>query len=110
MRAQQDIPAEIEAVLGVERGMVLWKIQRVEVVALRLGFGAGHAREAELTEDVADLVHHLGDEMQPATPLAAARHREIDAGQSRRALLETGLARVDRALELALQRVGGAAD
>ena len=55
-------------------------------------------------------IHDLGDEMQPATPLAAARQREIDAGQIRRALLETGLTRVDRALELALQRVGGAAD
>src|SRR5256885_17006852 len=91
MRAQQDTPAEIEAVLGVERGMVLGKIQRVEVVALRLGFRAGHAREPQLAEDVADLVHDLGDEMQPATPLPAARQREIDTGQIRRALLDTAL-------------------
>src|SRR5438552_16719963 len=100
MRAQQDIPAEIEAVLGVERGMVLGKIQRVEVVALRLGFRAGHAREPQLAEDVADLVHDLGDEMQPDTPLAATQQRETEARQIRRELLETGQTRVDRAVEL----------
>src|SRR5438552_15357218 len=100
MRAEHDIAAEIEAVLRVERRMILGEIQRVEVVALRLGFRAGDARETELAEDVADLVDDLGDEMQSAPPLPAAGHRVIHIGERRGAALELDHTRLTRMLEL----------
>src|SRR2546425_5643264 len=90
--------------------MVLGEVQRVEVVALRLRFRTDDAREAKLLEDVADLVHDLRDDVQPAAPLAPARHGEIDIGETRRAALELTLTRFDSALELPLQGIRGAAD
>ena len=110
VRAQQDVAAQVKAVLRVERRMVFGKVQCVEVVALRLGFRSDYAREAQLAEDVADLVHHLRDEVQPAAPLAPARHGEVDVGQTRRAALELTLARFDGAFELPLQGIRGSAD
>jgi hypothetical protein len=110
VRAQQDVAAQIETVLRVERGMVLGEVQRVEVVALRLGFRSDDAREAELFEDVADLIHDLGDDVDAAAPLAPARHGEIDRGETRHAALELALARCDGALEFPLQGVRGAAN
>ncbi|HLQ58477.1 MAG TPA: hypothetical protein VK113_03100, partial [Gemmatimonadales bacterium] len=95
---------------GVERRMVFGEVQRVEVVALGLGFRPDRAREAQLAEDVADLVHDLSDEVQPAAPLAPAGHREIEPCERGGAALQIGLAPVDGALEVALQRVGLGAD
>ena len=109
VRAQHDVAAKVEAVLGVERGMVLGEIQRVEIVVLGLGFGTDDAREAKLFEDVADLVDDLRDEMEAAAPLPASGHREIGAGERGGAALELELTRCDRRLKLMLQRVGRAA-
>src|SRR2546425_9696070 len=93
--------------------MVFGKIQSVEVVALGLDLGAHRAREAELVEDLADLVHDLRDEVQPPRPAGAAGHREIDARHAPPRLasaLELALPGRERRLEVALQGVGGAAD
>jgi len=100
VRAQQDVPAQIEAVLRVERRMVFGEVQRVEVVVLGLGFGADDAREAELFEDVADLVYDLGDDVDAAAPLGPAGQREIDVGERGGAALEFALTLFDRVLEL----------
>jgi len=100
MRAQHDVAAEVEAVLRVERGVVFRKIQRVEIVALGLGFRADDACEAELFEDVADLVDDLGDEMQATAPLRAGGHREVHIGEPRRGALQRLLALFDGAFEL----------
>jgi len=48
--------------------------------------------------------------VQAAVPLPPAGHREIDPYERGGAALQIGLAIVDRALELALQRVGLTAD
>src|SRR5439155_18751105 len=77
----------------------------VEVVALGFDLGAHGAREAELAEDLADLVHDLGDEMQAAPPLRPARHGQVRAGRAVRRALQLALARLERRLELALQGV-----
>jgi hypothetical protein len=100
VRAQQDVPAQIEAVLRIERRMIFGEVQRVEVVVLGLGFGADDAREAELFEDVADLVYDLGDDVDAAAPLGPAGQREIDARERGGAALEFALTLFDSVLEL----------
>src|SRR6266566_5260111 len=109
MCAQEDVAAEVEAVLRVERRMILGKSEGVEVVALGLRLRTDGAREPQLAEDVADLVDDLRDNVKPTAPLRAAGHREVDVGDRRDAALEIALALFDGALELALQRVGGTA-
>src|SRR6185503_20431038 len=86
--------------------VILREVQRVEVVPLGLGFGTDDAREAQLSEDFADLVHDLRDDVAAAGPLAPARHGEIDVFELGGAALELAVAGFDRALELALQRIG----
>src|SRR5207248_3718661 len=61
-------------------------------------------------EDLADLVHHLGDGVQPARPVGAAGHGEIEAGSAGGGALQVTLPGRERRLELLLQGVGGAAD
>ena len=90
--------------------MVFGEVQRVEVVALSLGFGADDTGEAELFEDVADLVYDLRDDVDAAAPLGPAGQREIDARERGGAALQVALAVFDGPLELALQRVGLTAD
>src|SRR5258705_4978034 len=90
--------------------MILGKVQRVEVVALGLGFGADDARKAQLFEDVADLVYDLGDDVDAAAPLAARGHREIDGGERCGAALEIALASFDRLLQLSFQDIRCSAD
>jgi len=90
--------------------MVFGEVQCVEVVLLGLGLGADHAREAELFEDVADLVDDLRDDVQPAAPLAPARQRDIDAAELGGRVFERAFAIFDRALELALQGVRSSPD
>jgi len=80
--------------------MVFGEVQRVEVVVLGLGFGADDAREAELFEDVADLVYDLGDDVDATAPLGPAGQREIDVGERGGAALEFALTLFDRVLEL----------
>ena len=110
MRAQQHVATQVEAVLRVERRVVFGKVQCVEIVALGLGFRAHHAREAELFEDLADLVHDLRDDVHPAPPLTAAGHREIDGGERCGSALELELTLCDRVLELSFEGIRCSAD
>ena len=55
------------------RRMVGREVERAEVVPLGLDLGADGAGEAQLAEDVADLVDHLGDGMQSAPPRGGGR-------------------------------------
>ncbi len=80
--------------------MVFGEVQRVEVVVLGLGFGADDAGEAELFEDVADLVYDLGDDVDAATPLGPAGQREIDARERGGSALEIALTLFDSVLKL----------
>src|SRR5712691_5048236 len=105
MCAQEDVAAEVEAVLRVERRMIFGKIERVEVVALGLRLRTDGAREPQLAEDVADLVDDLRDNVEPTAPLRTAGHREIDPCQRGAAPLQLELSSLDGALEIALQRV-----
>src|SRR5262245_15955098 len=77
VRAQQELRTDVERVLRIQRRMVFGEVERIEVIALGLDFGPHRAREAELTEDLANLVHDLRDDVQTAAPLWAARQREI---------------------------------
>ena len=85
--------------------MVLGKVQCVEVVALGLGFGADDAREAQLLEDVADLVDDLRDDVDAAAPLGPAGQREIDVGERRGAALELELTRCDSVRKVAFEGI-----
>jgi len=105
VRAQQDVATQVEAVLRVERRMVFGEVQRVEVVALSLGFGADDTGEAELFEDVADLVYELRDDVDAAAPLGPAGQREIDVGKRRGSALEIALTLFNRVLKLSLQGI-----
>src|SRR5438309_1566224 len=91
MCAQEDVAAEVEAVLRVERRMIFRKIERVEVVALGFRLRTDGARKPQLAEDVADLVDDLRDNVEPAAPLRAAGHGEIDACQRGAAPLQLEL-------------------
>ena len=107
--AQQHVSAQIERVLGIHGRMVLGEVERGEVIALGLGLRPDGAGEAELVEDLADLVHHLGDEVETAPPLGAPRHREVELAGDARGRLERPLVGRERLLELALQGVRGRA-
>ncbi len=85
--------------------MVFGEVQRVEVVALSLGFGADDAGEAELFEDVADLVYDLRDDVDAAAPLGPPGQREIDVGERRGSALEIALTLFDSVLKLSFQGI-----
>ncbi|OLC73317.1 MAG: hypothetical protein AUH78_13970 [Gemmatimonadetes bacterium 13_1_40CM_4_69_8] len=106
MGPQQQVPAQVKGVLGVDGRVVLGEIEGGEIVALGLHLGADGPGEAHLVEDLADLARHLGDEVEAAGPGRAARHGEI--GRSARAggARQGTLPRRERRLELALQLVG----
>src|SRR3989475_5092473 len=112
MGAEQQVLAQVERVLGVEGGMITREVQREEIVALGLRLGTHGAGEAQVAEDVADLVHDLGDEMAAAVPGGAAGHGEVETcdGTGGAPPPELALARGERGFELALQGVGGGAD
>ena len=109
VRAQHDAVAHIKGILGVERRVIVREVERVEVIALGLGFGAHGAGEAQLAEDLADLVHDLCDQMQAALPAGAARHGQVQIPGGDGGALELALARGERRLEIALQGVRDAA-
>src|SRR5207245_10897773 len=61
------------------------------------------ACEAQLTEEVADRVHDLCDEVEAAAPDGAPGHGQVQASRGPRGALELALAGRERSLELALQ-------
>ena len=77
VRAQQDLPAHVEGVLHVARGMVLRDVERLEVVVVELDLGALGHREAHAGEHVHDLVVHPRQGMEAPGDDAAARERQI---------------------------------
>ena len=82
------------------RRVVLGHVERGEIVPIVLDLGPGRDREAEVGEDLGQLVHHLADRMDAALGRAGARKREVErlggelAVELRR--LERRLARRDR--------------
>src|SRR5262245_40948997 len=77
MRTQERVTAQIQRVVRVERRMVRRKVQRVEVVPVRLRLRALRDGEPELAEDAFDLLDDDGDRMLRAAPLASRRHRQV---------------------------------
>src|SRR6266404_616760 len=77
-----------------------WESSARRSCSAGLGFGADHAREAQLLEDVADLVHDLRDDVDAAVPLAPPGQREIDGGERCGAALQLELTCLDRLLEV----------
>src|SRR2546422_3486630 len=110
MGAQQHVPAQVERILGVQGRVILGEIEGEEIVPFGLGLGTDGAREPELAKDLADLVHDLGDEVEPALPASAAGHGEVQAGDRAGGALELALAGLEGGFELALQRVRRRAD
>ena len=75
MRAQHTVVGHEERVVHVARRMIARNVERLEVVIVVLDLGSLVDREAQLDEDVDDLVEHLRERMEvPA--------REAHAGQA----------------------------
>jgi hypothetical protein len=84
--------------------MVAREVERAEVVPVGLGFGAQRDGEAELAEDVLDLVHDERDRVFGAQPLSAARHCQVSLGlRASSVLCQRSRTSVDRFLD---QRLG----
>ena len=103
--AQEPAALEIQRVVHVHCRMIGRKVQRAEVVPLVLGLGPGRDREAQITEDRLDFLHHDRDGVLGTAPLAASGHREIDRGRRGRHGGELGAPRDDGLLELLLYGV-----
>src|SRR2546422_7694084 len=110
MGAQQHGPAQVKRVLGVEGRVILGEVEGEKVVPFGFGLGTHGARESELAKDLTDLVHDLGDEVEPALPAGAAGHGEVHARDRAGGALEVALAGFEGGLELALQGVRRRAD
>jgi hypothetical protein len=63
--------------VGVERGVVLGKVEGGEVVPIGLRFGTEGDREAELAEDPVDLLDDESDRVLGALPATARRQRQV---------------------------------
>jgi hypothetical protein len=69
---------EVEGVLHRPRRVVLRHVERGEIIPLALDLGAFCDREAEVRENLGQLVHHLADRVhRPARP-GLDRKRQID--------------------------------
>ena len=79
VRAQQLAVGKIERVVHRPRRMIGGDVERFEVVEVVFDLGTGGDVEAGLAEQLLDAQPHLGDRMQSATRLAAARQRDVDA-------------------------------
>jgi len=90
--------------------VVLGEVQGEEVVALGLGLGTHGTGEPELAEDVTDLVHDLGDQVEPTLPAGAAGHGEVQSRDRAGGVLELALAGGERRPRTPLQRVRRRAD
>ena len=77
MRPQEDLPAHVERVLHVARGVVLRDVEGLEVVVVELDLGPLGDGEPHPGEHVHDLVVHLGERVEPARDDAAARERQV---------------------------------
>ena len=85
------------------------EVERVEVVTGRLDLATVDHRVPQAEEDVLHLPTDLRDQVEMPAPDRRSRHRHVDAllGEAPVELgpLETGCARVDRALESLAKRV-----
>src|SRR3954470_6232028 len=102
MRPQQRALTEIERVVQVHRRMVRGKVQRAEVVPLRLAFRPERHRKAELAADADDLVDAEGDGVASATPPSTRGEREVEGWPARAAAGERGAALVERGAQAGL--------
>ena len=64
--AQQEFRRQVEGILHISRRVILRRVQRREVVVVGLDLGALIDLEAHGSEDVDQLVLHLGDRMEPS--------------------------------------------
>ena len=74
------VAVEIEGVVHRPRRMAFGDVERGEIVPVVLDLGPGRDREAEIGEDLGELVHHLADRMD-----AALARRRRPAGSCRAA-------------------------
>src|SRR6266550_7135600 len=85
--------------------MIGREVESREVVPLRFRLRPEGDCEAELAENLLDLLDHEGDGVLRAEPLAAARHREIYVPFGRAGCLELPVPILDPRLELRLDGV-----
>jgi len=78
VRAKQHGVFEVKRVVQIERGMIGREVESREVVPFGLGLRTQCDCEAQLAENVLDLVDHQRDRMLRAQPVPPARHCEID--------------------------------
>ena len=105
VRPQQNVLAEVERVVQVERGVIGREIERREIVPLGFRFGAERNGESELAEDVFDFFDDERHRMLRAEPLPPCRHGEVDFSVRRARCLELPTPIVKDALELSLDGV-----
>ena len=109
LRAEHRLVVEEERLQRRPGRMPRREVERVEVVAGRLDLAAVDHRVPQAEEDVLDFTPDLRDEVEMPAADRRARHRDVDAllGQPPVELgaLETGSARVDRALQALAERV-----
>src|SRR5215467_9704677 len=79
--AQHDIGGHMEGVLHVARGMVVGKVERAEVVVVRLHLGPLRHGESEPLEDSDDLFLHADDRMHGARRGEPAGQGEVDVAR-----------------------------
>ena len=89
--------------------MVLGHVERGEIIPLGLDLGPFGDREAEVGENLGELVHHLADRVDRAADAFRRRQRQVDSFGREFALelggFQRGLALGDRGGDLLAQRV-----
>ncbi len=109
--AQDDAVGQVERVPHVGGRVLERDVEGLEVVPLRLRLRAAHPREAQLPEDLADLIDHPRYRMDSAAPGAPARHRQIDVpGGGRPAPSQSRIALGVNLVQSSLYGVGGLPD
>ena len=79
--AQKHSFVKVQRVLLVRGRVVQRRVERNEIVPLRLDLRTAHAREAQRTKDLADLVHHPGDWVACASPGLTSGEGQVRYGR-----------------------------
>ena len=87
VRTQQRVVAQVQRIVQFHGRMIRREVERTEVVPFGFRFRAERDREAELAEDLADLIDDQCHRMERALPFASRRHGRVEgAGGSARGL------------------------